>query len=120
MRIILAATAATALMGLSAQATSIVDRAADRIAENLAELTATGFYCQDRLTINYNMVDLIWDIVELKSGLDPDSEAFRNEQTPRLNEAGARAEEDAAGFCTEMIAAYGPDGNDIAGVVSPR
>lgn len=100
---------ATALMLSTASATSLARVPEDRIRSHLAELGVTGFYCKD-FNLRHNMLDLVWDLLELKTGKDPDEESEKELYSALVDQWEAKFKSDAAGSCNQAYLRYGPDG----------
>lgn len=103
---------ATALMLNAASATSLVKVSEDRIRSHLAELGVTGFHCKD-FNLRHNMLDLVWDILELKTGKDPDEESEKELYLTLVDQWEAKFKSDAAGSCNQAYLRYGPDGSAL-------
>lgn len=115
-----AAILGTTLMAAPASATSLIDRDPDEIATSLTRIFVASFHCSSQVQVQHNVVDLVWDIHQLKTGVDPDSEEGKEAIVPLVNEADETATADRAAFCDDIVASYGPQGSSIAGLVQPR
>lgn len=104
----------------TSNATSLVDRDPDEISDSLAKLTVAAFYCAGNFHIQHNVVDLVWDILQLKTGVDPDSNTGKRLRADRANAIEAVARNAVRSFCDRVLVDYGPQGKSIAGLVDPR
>jgi hypothetical protein len=77
-------------------------------------------YCARNIQVQHNAVDLVWDILQLSTGIDPDSEEGKEAVVPYVNAAEAEAKADSVAFCQRIARDYGPQGVSIAGLVMPR
>lgn len=111
-----AAALAAVLMAGSASATSLVKVPEDRIRGYLAELFVVGFYCKD-FNLRHNMLDLVWDVLELKTGKDPEEESEKELYASLVDEQAAKFKSDVVGSCNQVYSRYGPDGSAIRDVI---
>ncbi|MEO9341056.1 hypothetical protein ABFT80_27070 [Mesorhizobium sp. SB112] len=110
-------TIAVATIVGTCNATSIIDRDPEEISESLAKLTVAAFYCAGNLRIQHTAVDLVWDIQQLMTGVDPDSEVGKKLHADQANAVEKVAKKNVHVFCNGVLADYGPQGNVIAGLV---
>lgn len=119
LRIIIVALAGM-MTAMEAGATSLIGRDPTTIAASLSELFVASLYCERTVTVNHDVVDLVWDVHQLMTGVDPDSQEGKDALVPFVNDAEEAAKADVGAFCTKIVAEYGADGKSIAGLVSPR
>lgn len=103
---------ATLLMLNAASGTSLVKVPEERIRGHLAELGVAAFYCKD-FNLRHNLLDLVWDILELKTGKDPDEEGEKELYLTLVDQWEAKFKSDAAGSCNQAYLRYGPDGSAL-------
>lgn len=93
----------------NANATSLVKLPAERIRGYLAELFVAGLYCRE-FNLRHNMIDLVWDILELKTGIDVNSESQVELTSALVKQWEARFKADRDASCGDAYRRYGPNG----------
>jgi hypothetical protein len=87
-----------------------------RVRGYLAELTVVSVYCRG-LKLRHNMVDLVWDILELKTARDPNDADQVELMTSDLNRLEARFKENPEIECERAYRQYGPSGSAIRDLI---
>lgn len=105
-------TLAAVLTMSAAGATSLVKVPEDRVRNYLAELSAVGFYCKD-FNLRHNMLDLVWDVLELKTGKDPNDEGQIELLAPHLETWDAHFKSDVRYACEQAYVRFGPNGSSL-------
>lgn len=105
-------TLAAVLMTSAAGATSLAKVPEDRIRDYLAELSVVGFYCKD-FNLRHNMLDLVWDVLELKAGKDPNDDSQIAHLAPYLEAWEAQFKSNVQRACEQAYVRFGPDGSSI-------
>ena len=88
----------------------------DRIRSYLAELLVVSFYCTD-FNVRHNMLDLVWDVLELKTDKDPEEESEKALYSVLVGEWEAKFKKDVAGSCKQAYMRFGPDGSAVRDVL---
>lgn len=107
---------AVALVGNAANATSLIKVPEDRIRAHLAELSVIGFRC-NKFNLRHNAIDLVWDILELKTGADPNSDSEVEKSADHIEKIDAAFKTDLETSCNEAYKRYGPDGSVIRDII---
>ncbi|WP_421983385.1 hypothetical protein [Roseibium sp.] len=111
---------ASAFVAGQASATSIVKFEEDQILSALARVTLSSEYCKAEVVPQFNTMDLVWDVVELKTGVDPNESPVREKYFSIMDEWDAKAQGDRSAFCSDIYKDYGPYGQDIADLVKKK
>lgn len=100
-------------------ATSLMKVREDHIRDHLAQLFVSGFFCEE-FNYRHNMLDLVWDVLELKTGTDPEDDSEKSLYVARVAVWEAKFKADARRSCADVYDRFGPDGRTIRDVVYRR
>lgn len=107
------------LMSSAAGATSLMNVPENKIRDHLAELFVAGFYCKD-FNLRHNLLDLVWDVLELKTGRDPEDEREKSLYVARVDVWDAKFKADVSRSCADVYTRFGPDGSAIRDAIYPK
>jgi len=102
----------TLLATNTASATSLLNVSEEEIRDRLAESFVASLYCKE-FTLRHNVLDLVWDVLELKTGSDPEDDTEKSLYVARVDEWGAKFKADVRRSCADAYARFGPDGSAI-------
>ena len=100
-----------------ASATSIINYSEEKILTSLARVYLSVGRCGQTLHPMFNLMDLVWDVIELKAGAEPDDPVILDRYVKIIETEKVGADADTTGFCTGIVSDFGPQGRVIADLV---
>ncbi len=87
----------------------------------MANIFWASYYCSNLgYNIRHNVGDLVWDIIELKTGIDPDTENEKEVFFSVLKEIEVKWNGKEEKGCEAMYEAYGEGAHRIPDVIYKR
>jgi hypothetical protein len=104
----------------SASATSLMIHDPERTRDSLARITSAAAYCKDHGIVAHDAVDLVRDILALRTGEDPNSESEAEKYYAAMGAREKEALEDPNEFCAKIISDFCESGSEIRDLFIPR